>query len=377
MLKNKRILMLHPSSGLYGADRMFLLSIKAMTSAFPDHQIDVQLPEDGPIAAVIKKDMPYVHVLIQNMGILRKSDIKKLRLNAITDILIFFRLRRMLNRYELVYINTIIIVDFLLAARWAKCRVITHVHELPVGLSRFIFKKILSFSRSELIFISEAVKDCFSPISNPGKHLLWNGVYSLDKSPEVNKIPIKHIKKLLIVGRINSWKGHTLLLDAISFLKPYEKENVRLTILGDVYGNQQHFKNDILTKVKENNLSEIITIEPFNDSPEAFYKHADTVIVPSLKPEPFGLTAIEAMSAGKPVIAANHGGLKEIIQDGITGILFKPGDSKALAKAISFIINNPEQAKNMGIAGYKRYLEHFTEKTYLQNLINILTEGPK
>lgn len=174
-----KILMVHPSSELYGSDRMFLLSIKAVMTQFAERQIEVILPHPGPLVSEIHKISQDIRVHFRRMGILRKSDIKKLHFKALIDIVLFFRLIKKLSSYDLVYINTIVIADYLLAARWCNTRVITHVHELPVGISRYIFKKLLAFSRSELIFISRAVKDCFSQVPNLHQYVLWNGIPEL------------------------------------------------------------------------------------------------------------------------------------------------------------------------------------------------------
>jgi glycosyltransferase involved in cell wall biosynthesis len=369
--------MVHPGSELYGADRMFLLSLKAVIVQYPSSRIDINLPHPGPLVSEIQKISSEIQITFCRMGILRKSDFKKLNFKALIDIACFFRLKKKLSSYDLVYINTIVIADYLLAARWAGTRVITHVHELPVGSSRFVFKKLLSFSRSELIYISRAVKNCFSPISNPLQYVIWNGIPEVTEHVNVKNHAPKTPIHILMVGRINSWKGQSLLVEATSLLNESEKGRIRVTLLGDVYGNQYHFKEKLVEQITKHDLQNIIQLQPFQADPEKYYNEADVVVVPSLLPEPFGLVAVEAMRAGKPVIAAKHGGLEEIVQDGLTGILFKPGDPKALASAISFIINNTDHAETMGIAGYERYLQYFTENKYLQSLTKILTCSSK
>ncbi len=369
--------MVHPGSELYGADRMFLLSLKAILARYPSSRIDIHLPLPGPLVSEIQKVSSDIQISFRRMGILRKSDFKKLNFKALIDIACFFRLIKKLSPYDLVYINTIVIADYLLAARWANCRFFTHVHELPVGFSRYVFKKLLSFSRSELIYISRAVKDCFSPITNPIQHVLWNGIPVLTQDEPGKNCVADTLLHILMVGRINAWKGQTLLVDAISLLSASDKARIRVTMLGDVYGDQIHFKEKLVEQIEKLHLTNICTLQPFQADPVIHYKEADVVIVPSLLPEPFGLVAIEAMRASKPVIAAKHGGLKEIIQDGITGILFEPRNAKALSSAISYIIQNPTDAKIMGKQGRARFLQFFTEEIYIRNLSNILSQNNK
>ena len=78
---------------------------------------------------------------------------------------------------------------------------------------------------------------------------------------------------------------------------------------------------------------EILKWINYKDLP-SFYQDADICVIPSLWPEPFGITAIEAMACGKPVIASRIGGLKNIVDHGENGFLFKPGNCMELAEKI-------------------------------------------
>jgi len=85
----------------------------------------------------------------------------------------------------------------------------------------------------------------------------------------------------------------------------------------------------------------------------------DIVVVPS-RFEGFGLTAAEAMAAGKAVVASDTTGLKEIINDGETGILFPIDDIAALIRALQKLITDPNLRHRFGSAGEKRISEHFS-----------------
>jgi glycosyltransferase involved in cell wall biosynthesis len=87
-------------------------------------------------------------------------------------------------------------------------------------------------------------------------------------------------------------------------------------------------------------------------------------LVPSTEPEPFGLVAVEAMLAGKPVIGANHGGLTEIVVHEATGLLVKPGDVVSLGEAMTFFITHQEAAARMGETGKERAHLYFSVQSY-------------
>jgi glycosyltransferase involved in cell wall biosynthesis len=86
----------------------------------------------------------------------------------------------------------------------------------------------------------------------------------------------------------------------------------------------------------------------------AAYRAATVVIVPSRWPEPLGLVAVEAMAAGKPVIASDVGGLRDIVQSHQTGLLVPPGDADALAEAMDRLLEDPDARSRMGRLGKKR-----------------------
>jgi glycosyltransferase involved in cell wall biosynthesis len=93
------------------------------------------------------------------------------------------------------------------------------------------------------------------------------------------------------------------------------------------------------------------------DMPEA-YAAMDILVISSFR-EACGRVIIEAMSSGKPVIGSNTGGNRELIVDAKTGILFSASDPKALAEAISYLVQHKDVARAMGETGRKRVEQYF------------------
>ena len=83
----------------------------------------------------------------------------------------------------------------------------------------------------------------------------------------------------------------------------------------------------------------------------ALYQQADIVAIPSIWHEPFGLVAVEAMAASRPVVASRSGGLSDIVRDGDTGLLVPPNDATALARALETLLDNPRLREQMGRRG--------------------------
>ncbi len=92
----------------------------------------------------------------------------------------------------------------------------------------------------------------------------------------------------------------------------------------------------------------------------AHYRQAAICVVPSLWHEPFGLVAVEAMAAGRPVCASDSGGLRDIVVHEETGFLFPPGDADALAGALERLLDSPALCQRMGRAGQERARTLFT-----------------
>jgi glycosyltransferase involved in cell wall biosynthesis len=87
------------------------------------------------------------------------------------------------------------------------------------------------------------------------------------------------------------------------------------------------------------------------------------VLVPS-RAEPFGNTALEAQLAGRPVVASAVQGLQEIVTDGETGLLVPPDDPVALAAAIATLLDDPERARAMALAGHRSAQANFSLDRY-------------
>jgi glycosyltransferase involved in cell wall biosynthesis len=100
---------------------------------------------------------------------------------------------------------------------------------------------------------------------------------------------------------------------------------------------------------------------------------SDVILVPSfLEATPYVI--LEAMAAGKPVIASAIYGIPELIQDGVTGILTPPGDPEALTEALLRISGEPGIMKKMGLAGRKRYEDRFTLKRSVAETVSVYEE---
>jgi glycosyltransferase involved in cell wall biosynthesis len=176
----------------------------------------------------------------------------------------------------------------------------------------------------------------------------------------------------LLIGRFNSWKGQKVLLQGVAQLPTELRMRLSVRLVGSVFADQRHFLDELARFIADERLEGTVQICPFSQDPAEHYAWADVVAVPSVKPEPFGLVAIEAMAVARCVIAAGHGGVTEIVVDGVTGSLVTPGSSDSLAAALAQYIRNPQRAASEGRAGKERFEHEFEESRYKRKIADLV-----
>lgn len=105
------------------------------------------------------------------------------------------------------------------------------------------------------------------------------------------------------------------------------------------------------------------------------YRGARAVVVPSIWEEVFGFVALEAMAAGKPVIATAIGGLPEVVEDRFTGLLVRPNEVKDLAEAMQRLADDPALARDLGMRARQQVLREHSVDRHYQGLMQIYEEA--
>jgi len=109
----------------------------------------------------------------------------------------------------------------------------------------------------------------------------------------------------------------------------------------------------------------------------AFYAGSRIIVLPSVCYEGFPLILAEAMLHGKPVICSRIGGLPEIVDDGVTGLLFEPGNAEDLAEKIQHLWEHPEVCRKMGEAGREKALREYSQQRYYERMMNVFERAIK
>ena len=146
-------------------------------------------------------------------------------------------------------------------------------------------------------------------------------------------------------------------------------KNIYLLICG--YGSESQI-NTVKKIVKNLNLEKRIFLKDFRADNLNLISQCNILVIPSLRFESFGYTAIEAMSLRKPVIASRIGGLTEVIENNKTGFLIRLNDHKLFASKILYLLKNPKKNKIMGINGFRRYKNYYTSEHMAKKYLNII-----
>ncbi|MCW5625188.1 MAG: glycosyltransferase family 4 protein, partial [Burkholderiales bacterium] len=176
------------------------------------------------------------------------------------------------------------------------------------------------------------------------------------------------------VGRFNRWKGQGLLLDAVSGLWREGFRDLRLLLVGGPPPGEDHLLSELQAAVGASDARDAVRILSFRPDVWPIWEACDIAVVPSLEPEPFGLVAIEAMLMGKPVVAAAHGGLLDIVESGQTGLLFEPGNVTSLKDALRRLIVDPALREKLGVAGRDRRLKLFSVESQVETVSKVYAE---
>ena len=165
--------------------------------------------------------------------------------------------------------------------------------------------------------------------------------------------------RFFFAGTGSPHKGRQVLLEAFDRLD--SRADVSLTVAGDV----------VPMETNSPRIDDVGRLE--GPTLDDAYRKASAVIVPSVWPEPCPTVALEAMAYGRPVIASAIGGLTDIVADGQSGLLVRPGDARALSDALARLADEPEERRAMG-AEARRRVRAFSASAVVPRIEEIYSE---
>lgn len=384
----KTILYIHQSAELYGSDKALHYLVEQINKS-PEFNTIVVLPSDGPLKNVLESSNVKV-VVYPVLKVSRSFFRIKNIISFPFDIYKTTKgLKQLLGhqKIDIVHSNTLAVLLGAFYSKRYKIKHVWHVHEIikKPKIVKVAYPIIVNRYSHKVVFNSVASKEflCKKNQNLVNKSIVnLNGMDRNDKvvsdsTREIIRSELFNAKPneivLALVGRISKWKGQRLLLEAFANLSKRHK-NVKLVFIGSTPPNQDYLKTELQSQINKLKLKNSCKIVPFQNNIWNIWDSVDIAIVPSTEPEPFGLVALEAMLAKKPVIGANHGGLKEIISDNETGYLFKPNNCDDLSSKIEKLITNKNDIIKFGIKGQAKALKEFSLKRHVESFEEIYNE---
>ncbi len=282
---------------------------------------------------------------------------------------------------DLVHTNSLFGLYGAWAALLARVPHVWHVREipqLPVGLVRPLTAMAMRLS-ARVIAMTDAVARLFERESvSSGKVLtIPDGIDLQAFHPRVHGGRIRGELKIpagapLIgfVGRLDPWKGADVFIRAAAEIAK-QRPDARFLVCGGELVGYQAYATQLEQLAGALGLAHQIHFTGWryrlDDIPEVMAA-MDVLLHTSVRPEPFGLVLVEAMATGKPVVASKAGGVLEVVDPNVTGLLARPGDWREVADGALRLIREPATAEAMGRAGRRRAERLFEVGAYARKI---------
>jgi glycosyltransferase involved in cell wall biosynthesis len=191
-------------------------------------------------------------------------------------------------------------------------------------------------------------------------------------SPEECRKKIGVDGKLIgIFGRLQAWKGMHVLIDALAKILATHAD-AHLLIVGGAWDQEAEYELQLKQQVTRLGLGKQVLFAGYQKNIPEWMQACD-VVVHASDNEPFGMVVVEAMALGKPVVAGANGGPREVITDGVNGLLAPFGDSAALSAAILRYLNDQAFARQVGEAAIQR-AQSFSIPRFADGVSSALTD---
>jgi glycosyltransferase involved in cell wall biosynthesis len=288
---------------------------------------------------------------------------------------------------DFVFVNTCVNVVPAMMAKHLGIPVIWHITEtVPEQAFRHLTVALVQKYSDYIVGISEAVLSPYRVGTTPSKvSLLYPSWEHYEYHPErwdtarMSKRKEWGIKEAqTVIGYVSSFliaqKGPEHFVEvAIELNKKYK--HLKFVVIGGELDRQ--FYRQLKRKIREAECVAKFIFNDYEDAIETAYSAMDIVVVPSLLSEGFGMTAMEAMIVGKPVVSYAAGGLREIMENtGSSEYLVEVGDKKQLQAKISSLVEAPNMAKQIGIMNQQKVNLIFGPLNYdhqLQSLVAVIS----
>ena len=261
-----------------------------------------------------------------------------------------------------------------LAAYLAGARILCHVRNTYPHLS--LHQRIPLYPIDQFIFVSQEARSQYA-LSFPDRkaRVIYDAIELPPAEISASGADVRHELGIPIdctvvgmVARVNPQKDYfTLASAAVTVLNKYP--DTRFLIVGDnslVDLNRRHYE-EVSGKLTELGIADRFIFTGHRDDVSRLISAMDISVL-STHREGFGLCIAESMAMHKPVVATAVGGLLEVVQHGVTGYLHAHGNDQELADEIVSLIENPEEAQRLAMAGYEHVRQDYSRQGFIEEI---------
>ncbi len=365
-----RILSIHNSADIYGASRC--LERLAVELKNDGHQLFTVLPCRGPLVELLERAGATV-IFHPALAIVERNKMKSVwsRVSFLLRIpvsAVWLAALAVRLRVDVVHTNVATIISSPFAAIMSGRPHVWHIRECFLEFPALwkYYQYLIYYTSAIVVAMSMTVRDQFAPSIRKRIAIVYDGLPVGEFSPcapEViedfrNRFGIQ-ARSAAVLGRIK-WhrKGQEVFVRAAARLKD-KYPDARFLIVGSAApGNEEHETN-LKELVAQLGVGEQIVFTGEIDDVRPVLASVDSVVVPSVQPEPFGMVVTESMAMSTPVIGSRSGGIAEQVTDGNEGYLFEPGNDAELAVALDRMFSDDGRRREMGLGARRTFLDRF------------------
>jgi glycosyltransferase involved in cell wall biosynthesis len=374
-VRMQTILFVHSSSDLYGSDRCLLRSVQTLLRS--DYRVCVCVPYDGPLVAELRAAGAMVTII--PLAVMRRSLFTPVGLVRFAwDLVVSsIALSRLMRRegVGIVHSNTTAVISGAAAARITGLPHIWHVREII--LRPTIVRKLIAFLLDH--FADRVVGVSRSVIDNllrdrerlrSRSQVIYDGIDTSafvtgDRSVLRRELGIPENEILVgMIGRVGSWKGQEFLLSAVPGVLTRVGDGVRFVAVGSAFAGSEERMEVLRQTIERAGLHGRFFLEEFRLDVANVLAAFDIFVLPSTLPDPFPNTVLEAMAAGKAIVANGHGGVTEMIVHGESGMVITPNDVNELSVQISTLVRDASLRTRLGARAQERVRALFDSARY-------------
>ena len=279
-----------------------------------------------------------------------------------------WRLARLIRRerFDLVLTNSAKADIYgTLAARLARRPAVIRLHDIVDAdafskLNMWLFKTSAKYFADRILTVSHATENAMAALGVPRSKLLtvYNGIDLEEEGQPVDACAVRRefgigaeVPVAGLVGRLVDWKGPDYFIKAAA-KSARELPESRFLL-------EKEYVDHLKELAESLGLHDRLVFTGFRSDVSLLVAARDVLVHASTLPDPLLTVLVEAMARSRPVVAADAGGVPEIVIDGVTGFTVPPRDTERMSEAITYLLSNPDEARQMGKAGLERAKEIF------------------